>query len=1140
VRNCSNCGQPVSERTKFCPECGTSLAGRPASEGRERKVVTVLFCDLVGFTAASERADPEDVQARIGPYHSRVRSEIEHYGGTVEKFIGDAVMAAFGAPVAHEDDPERAVRAGLRILEAVADLNEGDPGLDLKVRIGINTGEAVVNLAARPEQGEGMVAGDVVNTASRLQGAAPVDGIAAGEGTYLATKEIFEYEELEPVELKGKAGRVRIWRPRAARSRFGSDVTRTLTTALVGRELERSSVTGTFERVLRDRSVHLVTIVGEPGVGKSRLVAELLAHVDALPDVWITWRQGRCLPYGDGITFWALGEVVKAHAGILESDSPEAASEKLDRMLPEGNEREWMRQRLLPLVGLEATSTADREEAFTAWRKFLEFVAESRPAVFVFEDLHWADEAMLAFLEHVTDYAEGVPMLVVCTARPELYERAPSWSASARNSNRINLGPLTEAETARLVSNLLDQTLLPAPVQSLILERAEGNPLYAEEFVRLLKDRSILVRRGSTWEIDPRAEVPLPSGVQGIIAARLDTLSPERKAMVQAAAVIGKVFWAGAVATMGGWDPPVVSEAMHELSRKELIRPSRTSSVEGEAEYSFWHILVRDVAYAQIPRADRAERHRQAAAWIEQVAGDRIEDVAEVLSHHYTQAMDLARAAGRADLAKELEASALRYLALAGERALGLDTARAEANLARALALAPDGHPMRPQILAMWAEAARNAGRYPEAAEALRGAVRAFGDQGDSLGAARAMTMLANLLWFMGDARSRQTAADAIALLEGMPSGADLVGAYAEMCRLQHLAGEYPPSIESAERALNMARDLGLGEPAKPLGYRGASRLELGDWDGLEDMRRAAEIALELGQGREAAVWANNRADATWMIEGPAASLAAYRAGIEFAELRGINELALWAAAEATNQLVKLGSWDEALSWAGRVVERLEATGGGGALIRCRCVQAHVQALRGHGARAVPLADWAVEAARDSGAIEGVAMAFTIAAMAHLANGDAEGSLGLLADLEGYEQVRRTAYFASYLPDVARTAVASGSLPLAQRLARDVDQNLPYIQHALLATEAILIEAGGETARAAHLYAQAAERWEGFGVVPERAFALLGHGRCLVTLGDSDAAAVLREARQVFASLGARPALAETDGLLEMAIALSS
>jgi class 3 adenylate cyclase len=586
VSACPQCGEENPERAKFCLDCGAALGERAAAPVREeRKIVTALFCDLVGFTAASEQQDPEDVRARIRPYHARLRREIERYGGTVEKFVGDAVMAVFGAPVAHEDDAERAVRAGRGILEAIAELNEAEPGFDLQVRVGINTGEAVVALGARPEQGEGLVTGDVVNTAARIQSVAPVNGVAVGMQTYRATSRVFEYEPLAQVAVKGKAEPLSLWRANAVRDRFGRDSTRGNETPFVGRELEKPLLIGTFERAAQQRSVQLVTIVGEPGVGKSRLAAELFAYVDTKPEL-VTWRQGRCLPYGEGITFWALGEIVKAESGILESDSAEVAAAKLEAAVsPEEPERQWLLQRLAPLVGIEAASPAERQELFTAWRRFLEGLAAARPSVFVFDDLHWADEALLGFLEHLAEWSQGVPLLVLCTARPELYERRPGWGAGQRNAHTINLSPLSDQETAELVSNLTTTTVLSHELERAILERAGGNPLYAEEFVRLLADRRL------EQEGDVPAEAALPGSLQALIAARLDTLSPERKSLLQDAAVLGKVFWAGAVAEIGGRGPAEVETALHELARKELVRPARTSSMEGEREYSFWHLL---------------------------------------------------------------------------------------------------------------------------------------------------------------------------------------------------------------------------------------------------------------------------------------------------------------------------------------------------------------------------------------------------------------------------------------------------------------------------------------------------------------------------------------------------------------------
>ena len=655
--------------------------------------MTALFCDLVGFTAVSEAADPEDVDKMLARYFSMARAAIEAFGGTVEKFIGDAVVGVFGAPAAHEDDAERAVRVGLRIADLAREL-EAVGGAPLRLRVGINTGEALVRLGITPGSGEGFLRGDAINTASRIQSVAPEMGVAVGLGTYEATAVVFDYEELEPATLKGKAEPVQVFLAKSPRARFGTDLIRTHDTPFIGREIDLALLKGIFDKTVAATSPQLVTVVGEPGLGKSRIVAELFAYIDTKTDL-IIWRQGRCLPYGEGITFWALGEILKAHAGILESDRPDVATTKLERVLPAGEERPWFRQRLLPLLGIEATSIAEREELFTAWRRFLEHIAERNPTVLVFEDLHWADESMLAFLEHLVECAEGVPLLVIGTARPELFDRYPHYVAGLRNTNSLNLAPLSEGETTRLISALLEATVLPTELQTPILDRAEGNPLYAEEFVRLLKDKDLLVRKGASWELREGAEVPFPDSIQALIASRLDTLSTDTKSMLADAAVIGKVFWAGAVAQMGERDLGDVTETLRELSRKELVRPDRRSSIEGEAEYAFWHVLARDVAYGQLPRASRGSRHVAAARWIESRAPERVEDLADVLAHHYATALELARAAGQTDQIRELEEPALKFLTLAGERALGLDTASALSNLERALALAPQGHPAR-------------------------------------------------------------------------------------------------------------------------------------------------------------------------------------------------------------------------------------------------------------------------------------------------------------------------------------------------------------------------------------------------------------------------------------------------------------
>jgi class 3 adenylate cyclase/tetratricopeptide (TPR) repeat protein len=1128
VATCPNCGKDLPGEFPFCPFCTAPLGQTaPASLREERKVVSVLFCDLVGFTAASEQADPEDVRARLRPYHAELQQVIEGHGGTVEKFVGDAVMAVFGAPVAHEDDAERAVRAGLRILEAIEELNSNDEKLQLQVRVGINTGEAVVALGAHPERGEGFVTGDVVNTASRLQGIAPVNGVAVSEATFRHTQRVFSFVRLESVQVKGKAEPVAVWQPLAARARFGPDVIRANATPLVGRQFERPQLIATFERAATQRACQLVTVVGEPGVGKTRLCAELFAYIEQRPGL-VRWRQGRCLPYGEGIAFWALGEIVKAECGILESDSPEAASAKLDQAIPQDEpDRAWLKARLAPLVGAGGEPAA-QEESFTAWRRFLEGLAAQNPTVLVVDDLHWADQPMLAFLEHLADWSEGVPLLLLCTARPELHEKHATWAAGVRNAQTINLAPLSDEETATLVALLLKRTVLPAATQQALLDRAGGNPLYAEEFVRLLSDRNLLA--------GPLEAVPLPDSVQALIAARLDTLSAERKSLLQDAAVIGKVFWAGALATMGERDPHDVEVALHELARKELVRPARSSSMQGEQEYGFWHLLVRDVCYAQIPRSSRAARHRAAAGWIEQQAGERVDDLSDVLAHHYVQALELARAAGEERDLPELEAASRRYLALAGERALPIDVASAEASFARALELTPAGHPERAGLLERWAEAAQQQGRLPEARAALEEALALYREDWATLAAARTLTTLSNVLRVAGDPHGRDLLAEAVTLLEAEEPGPELVSAYAQLAASRALDSAYAEAIAAAERATQLAARLGLPEPARALGYRGMARDALGEAQGLADMRRALALAVEQGMGRDAATLHNNLAVDTWQYEGPAVALELCGEGIEFCERRGIAGVALVIAASRLTFLAASGRSEQALADVESVAEQAEAAGTSAAFIEARSVQLGLLGQRGEGAQAAA-AEQLGAAARETREPQQMAIAFAPAAQLMLADGRNEKAKAWLEELEGTSGTRGDAYYAALLPQLVRCALALGDPPLASRLIAGVESRTPLQQHALAACRAALAEAAGDHTTAAVAYADAATRWRQFGDVPELAYALLGQGRCLVALGASGVDGTLREARELFAAMGYAPDVNETDALLRRATA---
>ena len=642
-------------------------------------MVTTLFCDLVGFTAISECNDPELVDAMLRRYYAAVRRVIESYGGVVEKFIGDAVVAVFGVPALHEDDPERAVRAGLRLVDEI-DALPGIAGQAVEVRVGINTGEALVRLDVDPASGEGFLTGDAVNVAARLQSAAPPMAVAVGEATHSATEKVFAFDVCHPVALKGKSQPLRAWIATAPKVRTGADL-RSFATSFVGRDEELGALEGLLRHAAGDDRAQLALIVGEPGIGKSRLVAELARRVDDGP-LAVTWRQGRCLPFGANVTFWALSEIVRSCAGVLESDGVARTEARLEAVLPASADRDLLRARLRPLLGLEAEE-ASREENFAAWRAFLEVQAAQGPTVLVVEDLHWADEPMLAFLDDLAQGLGEAPLLVLATGRQEVLEFAGPGEGFVSMAHQVPLGPLSGDETSRLILARLGAKSLPVSLQAALLERSGGNPLFAEELVRLLADRDLLESHAGSVALKPGAELPMPESIGALIAARLDLLTRDRKALIADAAVVGRSFWAGAVAAVGEQDPADVLLGLHELVAKELVRPERASSMEGEAEFSFVHALVCDVAYSQLTLADRAAKHAALARWLEGRTAGRTEDLAEVLAYHYGTALELATSCGL-DLEDELMEPTSRYLALAGGRAAPLDATAAAAHFARA------------------------------------------------------------------------------------------------------------------------------------------------------------------------------------------------------------------------------------------------------------------------------------------------------------------------------------------------------------------------------------------------------------------------------------------------------------------------
>jgi class 3 adenylate cyclase/tetratricopeptide (TPR) repeat protein len=1120
MARCPSCGQENPENAKFCLECGTPLVVDKSSTAEERKIVSILFVDLVGFTARSHAADPEDVRAALDPYHALLKREIERFGGTVEKFIGDAVMAVFGAPVAHEDDAERGVRTALRIVEAITELNEQDPSLSLSIRAAVNTGEGLVALGARPEAGEGMVTGDVVNTASRLQNVAPVNGVVVGQVTYRSTKQVIDYEVLEPVIVKGKPQPVPIWRAISARSRLGVDVESTPATPFVGRDFDLAVLKNAFQRSVKERSIQLVTVTGEPGVGKSRLLNEFRTYLDDSSAI-TQWRQGRCLPYGQGITFWALGEVVKAHSGILESDLPREATDKLAAAVAivsdDSHDWDWLTTHLASLVGAQVQEGSDRpeqSESFAAWLRFLENVAETAPLVVVFEDVHWADPPLLDFIEHMVEWSTGSPLLIICTARPELFERHPSWAGGQRNSTTVSLAPLSDDETSEIITTLLSDAVLPIGLQATVLERAGGNPLYAEEFVRMLADQGILLSRDGAPAIADRA-IPLPDSVQALIAARLDTLAIDRKSLLHDAAVVGKVFWAGAAASVGELDTTRVIQALHELVRKEFVRPARNSSIAGQEEYSFWHGLVRDVAYKQIPRREKYRRHRAVARWIEGMAGPRLADHVELLAHHYRQALALAESSGLKAEARELKPLTREFLELAGDRASKLDLGRAAEYYEEALQIYGPEESGRAVVLAKAGAMADGQGDPSKAVAAYEEAFLEYEKQGETLASGSVLRKLGGALWRQGDvSRSEQMFEKAIGVLSALPAGPELAEAYLSYGRASFIKGELTEALKWSEKGLALAQKLGV-EELTLLGMEdtGYIRCALGEETGLEILVSLIDRCLDNGSAARSISLYATLSDAQFNLLGPRHSLKSSEEGIALARQRGLATYAIQGRTERLMMLYEAGRWDELMSEADDVIGSplyYSST-----LARSYKALTHLWRSQLQEAKSMDV----LAPARKMKEPQVLAPALVVSALIDFKSGRSESAISFL---EQFEEITRTTPWIRGLRvlDALRISLTLGASDLAETLVSGLNSLSARSSATRTAAHAYFAESSGSFEEALLNFQGAADQWAEFGYPLEQGMALLGAARCLLRLGrDQESSLKLQTARPLFESL---------------------
>jgi class 3 adenylate cyclase/tetratricopeptide (TPR) repeat protein len=909
---------------RFCNHCGAALdeASPPPTPTpepavvqtvAERRLVSVLFADLVGFTAASEKRDAEETRELLSRYFDTCRRLIELYGGTVEKFIGDAVMAVWGTPVATEDDAERAVRAALDLVAAVSALGDEVGAEELRARAGVLTGEAAVTLGA---EGQGMVAGDLVNTASRIQSVAPPGSVYVGEATRRATEQTIAYENAGAHELQGKDGLFPLAQAlRVVSGARGSLKAEGLEAPFVGRDRELRLVKELFHSSADEGTAHLVSFIGIAGIGKSRLAWEFFKYMDGLPQITY-WHRGRCLSYGEGVTYWALADMVRMRCRIAEDEQPASALEKLKAVISEhvldDEERRFVEPRVAHLLGLEEGQRYERDDLFSAWRVFFERLSAVNPVAMVFEDMQWADDSLLDFIDYLLEWSRQHPIFVCTLARPEIHERRPTWGAGQRSFTSLYVEPLSHDAMEQLLGGLVPG--LPDDLRAQILERAEGVPLYAVETVRMMLDRGALVQDGSVYRpAAPIAQLEVPETLHALIAARLDGLEPEERRLLQNAAVLGKTFTRQGLATLAGLEDEELEPLLRALVRKEIVSVQADPRSPEHGQYSFVQDLLRHVAYETLSRAERKSRHLAAAAHLESAFPEE-EEVVEVLASHY---LDAYREAPEAPDAPEIKLKAQGMLARAGNRAAALAAAReAQRYYQQAAELSDD-----PLVCADFEHQAGlmawRRGQAEEARSLFAQAMEIFDDQGLKRPAARTASVLAEIDFRDGHtSESVARLTHALESLAGEEPDADVAAVAAQLGRFLSLGSQLDAAMPHLEHALELAEALKLPEIlTQALTTKGAVLMRR---NRLEEGRLLLEGALTLAFEHDipaAAIRASNNlavvyesldryADALMIVDRAAAT----------ARRVGDRNWELLLLVGPISSLALLGQWDEALA----------------------------------------------------------------------------------------------------------------------------------------------------------------------------------------------------------------------------------
>jgi class 3 adenylate cyclase/predicted ATPase len=1131
ARLCAACGSPNPATVKFCGECGARLvtdrdeAGSATAVGEsahvaERRLVSVLFADIAGYTALSEGRDFEDVRELQSRYFDTARTVIERYGGTVEKFIGDAVMAVWGAPTAREDDAERAVRAAIDLVDAVDAMRDAVGVPELALRVGVLTGEAAVTVGA---EGQGMVTGDLVNTASRVQGAAEPGTVLVGDATRRASEAAIAYADAGRHEMKGKSEPLQLWRALRVGALRDAERAGGLVAPFVGRAAELRLVKDLFHACADESRARLVSVIGVAGIGKSRLSLEFEKYLDGVAlEVW--WHRGRCLSYGDGVAFWALAEMVRSRARILEDEPAEAAGEKLRRMLEQHiddeRERAWIEPRLLHLLGLTDRTASDREDLFAAWRRFFERLAEQGPLVLVFEDLHWADDGLVAFVDYVLDWSRHHPIFVIALARPDIADRHPSFPGSTRSATTLPLEPLDDAAMGELLTGLVPE--LPPNVHARLLEAAGGIPLYAVETVRMLRDRGVLA--GATEQF---AELEVPETLHALIASRLDALPERERQLLQHGAVLGKTFTLRGLAALAGATEADLAPLVDDLVRKELLTVETDPFSPDRGQLAFLQALVQRVTYETIARRDRRGRHLAAAAYLASDAGMDPDEIAEVIAAHYLDAHEADPSAADADAVR---AEARAWFTRAAERAASLAASlEAQRAFVRAADLSDDDL-ARGKALAQAGGLAIMGNRADEAESLLRDAI-ALLEPLDARAAADAQNRLGEILFMTErvDEAIRQLEG-ALVVYEAEGDDAAIATAAAQLGRFLLFVARQEDALLAVERALEIAERLELHTVIVQALINKSITLRGRPQESLALVRHALALAEETDDAFGALRACMNLGFLLAIGGREREALDVSRTGLAIARRVGDR---VWERSLAANVIagcLLLGEWDDAE----RVAAELPAEGA----VAQDPVHANVSLglariahERGDAERAValaePFASWG-ESARVQSEVTGRAAR----ALAALAEGRPETAVDISVAALRDERIGSASPYAEEFLDLGGEACWRLRSP----------ERLEEILELAAQPEARASFSAFTALQSARLAALRGDSDPGFGDAEQRfreleypywtANAQLDHAEWLLGQGRSaEAAPLLSEARAVFERLRARPALGRIEGL---------